>query len=447
VSLQLAPPRTLPVSQTVRMMAAAVIAGLVLFNIALISLSIASVPIRALLAIALLGLLGLLAPELLIRSVVRHVRVLVLAAALASLGIFVSLINGVSLTTIGRLLAEVHLQAMVMLVLATMLAELAGPRAATLAFCAAVGVTALVALVQFTGIEAGWALRKALGDFQGHALAEDSSFLNRRPMGVSYSPIHIATQACLAFAGFAALRLWSERGTAPAARIDWVMLVGLAAMVTVALLCQTRSPILGAVVFVGLYMLSRGSPFYSLLIIAGATAAALAAPIILEMMQSAENRVFRVGDNSSEGRYTLVTYGLMLLADNPLGYGFGFVAQDHWGPYWQDLYMMPSAGEVREAELHNYVLNMLTTYGIGLLLVMPLVVRVLWPARRWLIAFVPYVVHLIFHNTGPFWNDTLFWFVAGAIAVMASDTRVQVLARPVRRGPRLPRSPLPKRAA
>ena len=418
---------------------AATIGALVFINIALISLSIASVPIRALLAIAIVGLIGLIAPDLLIRSLARHVRVLLLALTLAALGIFVSLINGVSPATIARLLAEVHVQAMVTLVLATMLTELAGPRAAVLGFAAAVGMTALVALVQFTGIEAAWSLRKALGDLQGHALMDDSSFVNRRPMGLSYSPIHLATQACLAFAGFAALRLWHQHGTEAARRIDWVMLAGLAVMIAVAFLCQTRSPILGAVVFVGLYMLTRGSPFYSLLIIAGAAAAAMAAPLILDMMQSAESRVFRVGDNSSEGRYTLVTYGLMLFADNPLGYGFGFVSQDHWGPFWQELYTMPSAGEVREAELHNYALNMLTTYGIGLILVVPLVVQVLWPARRWLIAFVPYVVHLIFHNTGPFWNDTLFWFVVGAIAVMTSREHAVAASRTPR--PPAPRHP------
>jgi hypothetical protein len=250
-------------------------------------------------------------------------------------------------------------------------------------------------------------------------------------MGLSYSPIHLATQACLAFAAFAALRLWNN-GRAPAAgpRVDWMMLAALTVMVAVAFLSQTRSPIVGALMFFGLYLLWRGSAFYSLLILAGAAALALAAPMILDMMQDAQSRVFRVGDNSSSGRYTLATYGMMLLADNPLGYGFGFVSQDHWAPYWQDLYTLPGAGEVREAELHNYALNMLTTYGIGLVLVIPLIWQIVWPARRWLIAFVPYLVHLAFHNTGPFWNDTLFWFVAGSITVMANSTTASQRTRP-----------------
>ena len=431
-----------------RIIAAGIVAGLVFFNIALISLNVAAVPVRGVLAIGVLGLLGLLVPELLASSARRNAGVMLLAGALAALGVFVSLVNGVGVAAIGRALLEVHVQAVITVLLGTMLAALAGPRATVLAFCAAVGASALVALVQFAGIETGWSLREAFGAIQKHALGEDSSFVNRRPMGLSYSPIHLATQACLAFAGFAALRLWVGRAGAHegAPRIDWAMLAALAAMVAVAFLSQTRSPIVGALVFLGLYLLWHGSAFHRLLILAGAAALLLAAPMILDVMQGAESRVFRVGDNSSSGRYTLATYGLMLMADNPLGYGFGFVSQDHWQPYWTDLYTLPGAGEVREAELHNYLLNMMTTYGIGLLLVCPLAVHVLLRARRWVIAFVPYVVHMAFHNTGPFWNVTLFWFVVGAIAVMAVSDPAPVRPRVPRSAPLRTRSLGPHRA-
>lgn len=405
------------------LLAAATIALLVFANVALISLSIAGVPVRGILAVAILGLLGLVAPELLVRSVTRHAGIIVLALALAALGVFVSVVNGVAPAVIGRMLLEVHVQAMVALLLATMLAELAGPRAAVLSFCAGIAISAVVALVQFAGIDAGWALREAFGNLQGHELGEDSSFANRRPMGLSYSPIHLATQACLAFAAFAALRLWRGRERQDVRGIDGWILAALAVLVAVSFMSQTRSPILGAVVFLGIYLLWRGSAFHSLLVIAAAAFALLGAPVIIEMMQGADSRVFRIGDNSSSGRYTLITYGLMLLRENPLGYGFGFVSQEHWAQFWPELYTMPSAGEIREAELHNYALNMMTTYGIGLMLALPLVARLLWAGRAWAIVFVPYIVHIVFHNTGPFWNDTLFWFVIGAIAAMAPATR------------------------
>ncbi len=59
---------------------------------------------------------------------------------------------------------------------------------------------------------------------------------------------------------------------------------------------------------------------------------------------------------------------------------------------------------------------MLNIYGIGLLLFAPVVARLLWHSRASLIFFIPYVVHIVFHNSGPFYNDNVIWFVIAAIA-------------------------------
>ncbi|RZV33665.1 MAG: O-antigen ligase domain-containing protein [Sphingomonadaceae bacterium] len=435
-------------SPVMRYAAAGGIFFLVLFNVALISLDVASIPIRSGLALGLLAMLGFLRPEHFLDTIRRHWLVLALAGLLALLGTLVSLVNGADPAIVGRMLMEVHLQITVTLLLAAMLADLAGPRAAVLAICAAFAISAVVAAIQFIGLDAGWNLREILGRLQGHKLHEDSSFLNRRPMGLSYSPIHLATQACLGFAAYGAWRLrLGGNGGGAAGQIDPVIIISLAVMATVAFFTATRSPILGGAVFLAVYALRNGSAVTILSAAVLGVALVIAAPMILDAMQGAENRVFRVGDNSASGRLPLVTFGLMLFQDNPLGYGFDFISHEHWAPYWQELYRFEGAGEVREAELHNYLLNMLTTYGITLLIALPLVGRLLWRARHVAIVFVPYAVHALFHNTGPFWNDILFWFVVGAISAMRPALEGDRMASSPQRQVRPPRAFRPRRTA
>jgi len=400
-------------------LAAGTIAFLMLFNIALISLEIASIPIRSVLTVGSLGLFAMLWPQIAGRALKRHALVLALAALLAALGTFVSLVAGTSPAVIGRAILEVHVQAAVTLIFATIAAEIAGPRLAVFAIVGAVTVTGLVAVLQVTGFDPAWGLRAALGSLQNHALHENSSFLNRRPMGVSYSPIHLATQACLAFAAYGGLRHWQENRSGGPTSImpDGKMAIALIMMVAVATASATRSPILGAAAFAGLYLLIRGNIWLAAFGLAGGALLLFAAPAVLEALEGTQYRVLRVDDNSASGRLPLFTFGGLLLLDNPLGYGFGFESTHYWSRYWPDLYAMPSAGVIREVELHNYVLNMATTYGLGLVAAAPLALTLIWKGRDYLLFFVPYTVHIMFHNSGPFWNDTLFWFVVGALSV------------------------------
>ena len=401
-------------------LAAGAIALLVLFNIALISLAVASIPLRSTLLVLLLGFFTILRPKVLQRAISRHSLILLLAGILAATGCFSSFVNGASPTVVFRALLEVHVQAIFTLLFACVASELAGPRASVAAFVGAVGVSAGVAFMQIGGLDFAWSMREALGGLQDHELHENSSFLNRRPMGLSFSPIHLATQACLAFAAYAGLKYWEQK-TATASFIDWRILLAIGILVAVSIACATRSPILGAAVFLATYLVMKGDMAAALLLLASGGALYLAAPIILDAMQGSEIRAFRVGDNSSTGRLPLITFGILLFLDNPLGYGFDFASQDHWTKFWPIIYSMPSAGVIRVAELHNYFLNMLATYGIGLLLTVPLVTLLLWRGRDLLPVFIPYVVHITFHNSGPFWNDTLFWFVIGTFCAMRTQ--------------------------
>ena len=402
-----------------RWLAAGAIGLLVLFNVALISLQVASIPIRSVLTVGALALATLLYPRIAAGMLARFAPVLLLAGALALLGAVSSIVAGTGLSTIGRAILEVHVQAVVTLAFAAIAAQVCGLRMAAWAVVGAIGVSAGVGLLQATGLDAVWTLREVVGNLQNHDFGEDSSFANRRPMGLSYSPIHLSTQACLAFAAYAGMR-YAETPTAArnsgGAVIDPWLWLALALMIAVSAASATRSPILGAVVFAGAYLLSRGNGWLVVLGALGGALAMFALPTVLEALQGTDYRIFRTDDNSASGRLPLFTFGGLLLLDNPLGYGFGFQSTDYWHRYWPDLYHMPSAGVVREAELHNYVLNMATTYGLGLVPVAPIVAVLLWRGRHFAIFFVPYAMHILFHNSGPFWNDTLFWFVVGALS-------------------------------
>lgn len=398
------------------------LALVLLLYIALNSWDVASIPVRGILLVGFLILLILLYPDAAKRAATRHKPIFVLAAAMAGLGIFVSLVNGAGLQQILRSVLEVHVQISLSLVFATIVAEVAGARASALVIVGTVGLSALIAILQFADLDFAWQLRAALGTFQGQAMHEDSSFLNRRPMGVSFSPIQLATQLCLAFAVYVVV-VEKERITRPGPNTAASLSVVAAATLLVAFsfATATRSPILGACIFLVAYLVQRQSGWLLVLLLSGGVLAYFAGEQLFEIFQSKQVRVLRIDDDSAMGRLALWKFGMLLFRDNPLGYGFGFIpASQYWMPYWHELYALQGADDIKTKELHNYVLIMLNTYGVGLILILPLLASILGRVSSYLIYFIPYVAHIMFHNSGPFWNDTLIWFVVGAISAIAS---------------------------
>jgi O-Antigen ligase len=398
-----------------------------LLYIALNAWDIASIPVRGIVLGGFLILLVLLYPDAAKRAVTRHSVIFVLAAAMAGIGIFVSIANSAGLELILRSVLEVHVQILLSLVFATIVAEVAGARASALVIVGAVGLSTLVAILQFVDFDFAWDLRAALGTLQGHAMHEDSSFLNRRPMGLSFSPIQLTTQLCLAFAIYVAVvdkERISRPGQSSAASSNVVAAAFL--LIAFSIAAATRSPILGACIFLIVYLVQRQSGWLLVLLLAGGALTYFAGEQLLELFQSKQARVLRIDDDSAMGRLALWKFGMLLFRDNPLGYGFGFVpASQHWMPYWHELYTLQGADDIKTKELHNYVLIMLNTYGVGLMLILPLLASILRRVGNYLIYFIPYLAHIMFHNSGPFWNDTLIWFVVGALSagVVAAPSR------------------------
>lgn len=408
-----------------RWLALGILALLMVFNIALVSLKVASVPMRGLLAVGLLALLSLLHPQAASQAFAKQRLVLLLAAALAVLGIFVSLVNGTGLKDIFQAVLEVHIQIAVTVVLVTIVAQVAGVRSAVLVVVGMIGLNALLASLQFYGVDSVWQWRENLGTLQGQVMHEFSPFLNGRPMGLAYSPIQLATHLCLAFGAYAVLRDRERKLTTGASSADPGIIAALIILVIVSFMCATRSPILGAAMFLGIYAVWRRASWLLILMLTGGAIVLLAGTQIFEAFQAAQPRVMRVNDDSAVGRLSLVKFGLLLIRDNPLGYGFLFNPSDHWMKYWRELYGFQSSDDVQSKELHNYVLNMINTYGVGLVLVMPMAVALIRRSSRYLIYFLPYIMHILLHNSGPYWNDNVLWFVVGALSAALAGETVQ----------------------
>jgi hypothetical protein len=389
--------------------------ALLLFSyVALPAIKFAGQPLRGILAIGVLLFLLLAYPAIAERVFRRYLLLVALAGGLAVLGIFTSVVNGASLDVIIQTVLEVHLQTVVLVIVAGILAEICGPLACVVAIVGVIGASATVAVLQLVGFDAAWHLRQALGPLSHEELMP--MVVDRRPTGLSYSAIQLSTQLCLAFAAFAGVRDKARKQTIGLRTADPAIVFALFVLVAASVVTATRSPILGSAIFLAVYMALRRGSWVPLAIAVGGALLYFAWPMILGVVQSNAPRVVRMDDNSAAARSVFVYYGTRLFLDNPLGYGFAFQSSDLWGGYWSDLYMMRGAKGAQLRALHNYPLSMVNIYGIGILLFVPLATRLLRQASPSLVFFVPYAVHVMFHNSGPFFSDTIIWFVIAAIA-------------------------------
>lgn len=397
-----------------RILAIAALALLLVFNVALGSFKFGGLPIRGVLAVGMLVLLAILYSREAGLAVRRHWLLLGFAAGLALEGTFVSLVNGASGGVIAESVTEVYLQSVITLLVAAILARIAGPRASAWVIIGVIAVSAAVAVLQMKGVHAAWNWRRALGPL---SLDETDTFtFDRRPTGLSYSPIQLSTQLCLAFAAFAAVRD-SRRQLKTGMKIgDPTIILGLLVFFAACVATATRSPILGGVIFLGAYVAVRRGSWVPLAVMFGGVLAYFAWPLVMGMIQENAPRVMETDDKSAAARFVFLNYGIWLFTDNPFGYGFTFEPSQMWTRYWPELYMMRGARGAQLHDLHNYVLSMLNIYGIGIFLFAPLAVRLLRRAGGTLLFFIPYMVQIMFHNSGPFYNDTIIWFVIGTLS-------------------------------
>ena len=410
-------------------------AMLLVFYVALPSLKLAGLPVRGLLSIAILSFLLLARPSVAATALRRYLPLFALAAGLAVLGVFVSVVNGASLDIILQTLLEVHFQLVVLMLVAGVLAEICGARACMWAIVAVIAGSAFVAVLQMLDVDMAWDLRKSLGPLAKDELRPGITDL--RPTGLSYSPIQLSTQLCLAFAAFTAVRYAERLRTVGHRMADPAVVFALLALIAGSIAAATRSPILGGIVFLVVYAMIKRQARLAVVLALAAAAIYLAWPLLLGFIESEVPRILRTDDKSAAARSVFAYYGIRLFIDNPVGYGFSFHPAELWAPYWPELYMMRGSRGAQENMLHNYVLSMINIYGVGIFLFAPMAVKLLRSAGPYAIFFIPYAVHILFHNSGPYYSDTIIWFVIAAIGAATAQISFQGLGRAHLPPPRL----------
>ena len=400
---------------------------LVAFYVALPSLKLAGFPLRGVLALVALAFLIVARTSVAATAVRKYLPLIGLAGGFALLGLFVSLVNGNPTDIIVKTLLEVHLQLVILILVAAMLAEICGARLCMWAVVAVVCASAFFAILQMLDFEFAWDIRKSLGPLSMDEVRSARS--DWRPTGLSYSPIQLSTQLCLAFAAFMAVRHAERKKLVGTQSADPAVILALLVLVAGSIATLTRSPILGGVIFLVAYVMLHRQVRMAVVVVLGAALLYLAWPLLSGFIESEAPRVLRADDQSAAARLVFAYYGFRLFIDNPLGYGFGFAPYELWGSYWSDLYMMYGSQGTRQKLLHNYVWSMVNIYGVGLLLLAPIAIKLLMRASIYCIFFIPYAVHILFHNSGPFYSDTIIWFVIAAIGAATAQTSHQVAGR------------------
>jgi O-antigen ligase len=274
-----------------------------------------------------------------------------------------------------------------------------------------VGVSLFFAVLQFLHIGIGWSVFDFFTRFETRAVSDDEFYdIHERAMGLSYSPVLLGEQLCLAFAVVLALLILRDGDLRMFRRIDWRVIAASVVLAFGCVVSGNRSPLLGLMVFLALYTLVV-RPAVG---IAALVALAVAMPLLQNFLDGAAEtglRIANTDNSSSEGRSVLTAYGLQLFLSNPLGYGVAFDSTSYWQYYWAEFRDYENAGAIAQHALHNYYLMILNKNGIFSLVVVPFILWMMWRRRFAAMLFVPYLVHANYHNDGPLQGDFLLWYI------------------------------------
>lgn len=380
-------------------------------SIALVRFMVGGLPVRSLFGLGIFLIVYAMRPALIIKALLVNWKIIVVISYAALVGMMVSLFNDAPLADTLRQLLEIHFQAVICLLTGYGLLQLMGAKRLVYAFLAIVLLSSFFALLQAANVDIGWTVRDNLQKFQVYD--NETMFLSKRmrAMGLSFSPVHLGTQICLAFA--ALFIFYSRYQQSSRYPLPLIIFFWLGVMLFVALASGNRSPILGFVVFAAAYIFYL-RPTYSLM------AGLLLLPIFgllylsfvenMDYFADTEIRALRVGDKSSEGREALRAYGSLLFAHQPFGYGLTFSSLDRVNDFWPELAHYENAETVFTNAVHNYYLNVILKYGI---LILPIALFCFYYLGRTIIpllAFMSYAIHIYFHNDGPLQGDFMIWY-------------------------------------
>lgn len=383
----------------------------IILSIALVKFGLPGMPLRALTASLILVTTFVASPWIFGQAVRASLPILAVIFICALIALLASTLNASAPEVIFRQLLEIHVQAAIGTVVGACLLRTCGASVVVKILLMGVVLTVAVAFLQFLGVSPAWALREFLDRIQPADLNPDSIFLTMRlrAMGLSYSPVHVGTQASLVFAGWAAY-IFARFGDSAKKNLSASILIAAACVLFASLISGNRSPILGIVVFfIGYLFLVR--PAIAILLSLAMVPALLVVDDIMQDLAEAGLRVARTDDGSASNRKVLRAFGFLLFFDQPYGYGLSFNSVEHWAEYWEKLKNYPNPVAIQQHALHNYYMVILNKYG-GLILVVFAYLGVLLLRNPiTLLCLTPYLVHIFFHNDGPLQADFLIWFM------------------------------------
>lgn len=387
-----------------------------LLGVAAQVLSIGGIPVRTIVTVGSLGFLAVVDVKNFVHAFRASKKVLLLLVGFAILGSVIDAANGTPLSKIINQVVEIHVQSGICYLLAIMVTRRIGPKRAACILVSAVGISALVAIGQFVGMSWAWEVKAAMAQLTGVDLYSDYYYRTNRPMGLSFTPVTLGSQACVALAAYL---IATNADTDD--RIKWKRTVMLASPLMIALMTASgnRSPILGVLIFLIIYVCIIYRR-YTLVLIAGALLVIPVFQLTVDSLSSSGLRITEMSDESSSGRITLSYYGLLLFLSQPAGYGLNFDPTQLWQPYWEDIQWTPYPYHVRIFPLHNYPLTILNMYGAMCLLFAPTIWRIARNNRWATLMFAPYFIDLLFHNGGPLWYDYFVWFGFGIARVVGA---------------------------
>jgi hypothetical protein len=280
----------------------------------------------------------------------------------------------------------------------------------------------VVGLAQALHIDLAWRLRAEIGRLMHDPPVTRFTYVTRyRVLGLCYSPVHFATQSCLALAALFYLRL--DRTAGVTLRLDWVVMAAAIVLAGLCVLTGNRSPLLGVFIFTAAYV-AVTAPRLALALLPLMLIATLTAIPLLRTLSEAGLRVADVDNGSAAGRATLRAFGLFLIGQRPIGYGLTFDSLDYWTYFTHQASSLENPLVIRRWAVHNYYINILAKYGVLVIAALAVILpRTRSNAFLWL-AFVPYCVHIFYHNDGPLQGDFLIFYILPAAMLMAERWRV-----------------------
>ena len=380
-----------------------------MFSIGLVRWQIASIPVRSLFIVMGLGVVWMFYARLITLILRAHQIKFIIIGIAALLGVTSSVLVHDPPLAIARQVFEIHIQAAITLLFAVAVILTHGVRWTAKALIICLSISGFIAILQALHVGPAWDLRELAARIQGEGSLK-VSFLDERvrPMGLANNPVNLGTHICLL-----ACAAWAyclrDRGTEIFKQLDWRIVAAVFVCVVFSMASENRSPILGLGLFSMVYAILIGGRI-AVATIGGLLILIPLLPIIMASGDAEGMRIASTDDGSAVGRIVLVKHGIRLFLERPMGYGLNFNPTSHWTSSWEDLQTMDNAKIIRNQALHNYFLNCLNKYGVGIIFVGAWAVFYMIRDWRVYLPLIAYVAHIAYHNDGPLQADFLIWY-------------------------------------